>query len=131
MVQIAEYTEFTMNLDSFMNPSVYKGTSANEILIARLIMLEPGTIETHPEMGIGIVSRYRNMPESELPTLERDIESQISRYLPDIYATEVKCQTKKNKLIIGVKANDDVFAYSYDGSGSSIKTEKLELSAFK
>ena len=128
-----DITEYSLNLDSFLNPTIYKGRSAVEILICRLILLEPGTIETHPNMGVGISSKYRNMASSDLTELDNDIKDQITTYMPFIYGVEVKTAVlKKGILRIAIKANDELFALTFDSNkdNSALKIEKLDLESF-
>ena len=47
------------------------------LCIIRLILIEKGTYPDHPDMGVGIRSRYRFAFESELTSLQDDI-TQIS-----------------------------------------------------
>lgn len=126
-----EISEYALSLDEFLNPVTYKGRSAVEILLCRLIMLEPGTFETHPEMGVGLVSKYRNMPSTEVDTLRSDIQSQISTYMPWLYGVEVKTETLQDgKLRIAIKASDELFALTYSKNTASLKTEQLTLDSF-
>ena len=127
--------DYALDIDSFLNPVEYTGKSALEILICRLILLEPGTIETHPEMGVGLISRFRHAPRSELKTLDRRITDQITKYLPGVYGVEVKTSltSKTGELKIAVKANDQIFALVYDSnatSGSGLTTQTLSIDSF-
>ena len=58
------------------------GTDAAVVQITRLILLEPGTIQTHPDCGVGIVSRFRYSTDVDTRDLENTISHQISTYLP-------------------------------------------------
>lgn len=129
--ELDNITEFALSLDSFLNPTTYKGRSAVEILICRLILLEPGTIETHPDMGVGIVSRFRNMKETELPELDAEITKQMTKYLPFIYGAQVQTKFVGAKQIrIAIKANDELYALTFDQNKSTLKSEKLSLESF-
>lgn len=94
-------------------------------------MLEPGTFETHPNMGVGIVSRYRNMPSTEVDTLKDDIKEQISTYMPWLYGVEVNTKVLSDgKLRISIKASDELFALTYTKNTANLKSEKLSLDSF-
>lgn len=126
--ELDNITEYAMNLDSFLNPTTYKGRSAVEILICRLILLEPGTIETHPDMGVGIASRFRHMSADNLVELNQEIQNQITTYLPQIYAVDVQTSIKKQVLQIKIKANDEFFALTYSpDSNSKLAVQPLSL----
>ena len=129
--ELDNITEFALSLDSFLNPTTYKGRSAVEILICRLILLEPGTIETHPDMGVGIVSRFRNMKETELPELDAEITKQMTTYLPFIYGVQVQTKFVGAKQVrIAIRANDELYALTFDQNKSTLKSEKLSLESF-
>ena len=82
--------EHVMSVDNNVNrPLILKGDNAVTMLIVRLIMLEPGTFQTHPDMGVGIVSRYRHSNEIDLSELRRRINNQIETYLPMFTNVEV------------------------------------------
>lgn len=124
-------TEYALSLDDFLNPTTYKGRSAVEILIYRLILLEPGTIETHPNMGVGIVSRFRNMKETELSELDDAITQQLTTYLPFVYGVQVRTKfIGKGRIRITVKASEEVFVLTYDQTNSNLKREKVSLDSF-
>ena len=87
-------TEYLMSVNKFDRPKKYVDTegkpAATQTLITRLILLEPGTIQHHPHMGVGIVSKYRYMTTDELPALRQDIQDQCQKYLPDLYDCNVE-----------------------------------------
>lgn len=126
----SDVKEYALSLDSFLNPTVYKGKDALEILLIRLILLEPGTFETHPNMGIGLVSRYRYAPQSALTQLDREIEEQAKAYIPNIMG--ISAQTSigsSGNLRIVIKANDEIFALTYDPNNQSntLVSERVTL----
>ena len=57
--------------------------------IIRLIRMRKGTDPDRPDMGIDIVGRYRFAVESELMSLQYEIEDQISTYLPEFLPVSV------------------------------------------
>lgn len=123
--------EYGLAIDDFLNPVQYKGRSAIEILLCRLILLEPGTFETHPDMGVGLISKYRYMNSEELHKLNRDIENQITVYMPWLYAVEVHTSIpEEGHLQIVIEANNQIFALTYDNSTTTLKREKLSLDSF-
>jgi hypothetical protein len=62
------------------------------ILLVRLILLEPGTFQTHPDCGVGLVSRYRYAKNLDIARLQKDIKDQIAKYLPQFTLTDVRCE---------------------------------------
>lgn len=128
---LANITDHALAIDSFKNTVTYKGFSAIEMQICRLIMIEPGTYETHPELGVGLVSRFRDAPSSELETLDRRIKEQMTTYMPDVYGVEVKTSLvpKTGELRIAVKANGQVFAFTFNKNQSTLKAEKVAINS--
>lgn len=118
--------EHVLSLNNFNMPKVYNGSDAEYILIVRLLLLEPGKIQTHPYMGVGIISRYRyNNEDNFLITLENDIKQQIQTYLPQLVMTNVSLVIKNNILGIIINTSGDnayVLAYNPD-------TEKIDTAA--
>ena len=77
-----EKREYMLSYDIFNQPTVIEGALAEAFLLARLILLEPGSDPLHPEMGVGIKSRFRYSVDS-LDTLKQTIIEQKARYLPE------------------------------------------------
>lgn len=71
--------------------------------IIRLLMLEPGENQSHPEMGIGIVSRYRYSFKEDLAGLENEITEQIETYLPMLRDVKVKLDYSSDILKISLE----------------------------
>lgn len=90
--------------------------SATQVLITRLILLEPGTIQSHPEMGVGIVSRYRFTDADDLTRLEQDIADQVSKYLPELHDVDVDIQNFETTIRITLSSNGLVYTASVDKS---------------
>ena len=51
--------EYSISINEFNKPKEYDGINSLYITLIRLILLEPGTYQTNPNMGVGIVSRFR------------------------------------------------------------------------
>ena len=116
--------EYVLSLDDYKNPKVFEGENAIAILLIRLFLMNPGDIETHPNMGIGLYKNYRNMWMEEIPTLEKDAEKQIAMYLPMLQNVSVDItQSTQNSKIILIKIQVENTIYSLIGDGN-----KKELS---
>lgn len=83
-------TEYLMSIDKKKSPKRVTGENADKLMLMRLILMEPGLYETHPEMGVGLVSKYRykdiDSIKANLPTA---IKTQISYYLPHIIDPQI------------------------------------------
>lgn len=84
-------TEPLLSVDKYYKPLVAKGEDYATLMLIRLILLEPGTFQTHPNMGVGLVSRFRYSNEIDMVKLANSIRDQIILYLPQFTLTDVKC----------------------------------------
>lgn len=103
--------EYHLTTDLFNQPKVSKGKEAIGMWLCRLILLEPGTISTRPGMGLGLVSRYRNMMVDDLNQLKKDLYHQIETYLP-LYATvDIVIKNNNGQLVFNIKIDNEVYNY--------------------
>ena len=106
--------EYYLGVDEFNHPKVYTDEDATYSLLKKLILLEPGTYPTRPEMGVGLVSKYRYGEADILSTLRDDIKEQIEKYLPRFHNVEVRLLlTKTKELQIEIIMNQIVYAMIY------------------
>lgn len=90
-----------LSLNDFNMPKVFSASDSAYVHIIQLILLEPGKYQSHPNMGIGIRSRYRhNNEDNFLINLKSDITSQITTYLPEL--TDVTVSLTHNDHILGI-----------------------------
>lgn len=103
--------EYFLGLDEFNHPKIYTDQHAIYILLIRLILLEPGTYPNKPNMGVGLVSKYRYSVTEDLTSLKEDIQNQIDTFLPEFNQSEVKVEYTENKEIsIAISLGE----YEYD-----------------
>ena len=106
------YREYLLKFDNFGNAKILTDQPAIACLLTRLILLEPGTNPLFPEMGVGIVSKYRYLGEDQEPNLKRDIQTQINRYLPEANCTDVVLIYNDDKSVdLEITVNGEVFLY--------------------
>ena len=103
--------ESTMTVNSFNEPLDYKNRDAIALLLLRLLLLEPGTNNSHPEMGVGIVSKYRFSMDDDLEELKTDIKNQIATYLPEFIVHNVDLVLKNKILYITIQVNEEYYAF--------------------
>lgn len=107
VVNWSELKEPLMTINQFQRPIELEGTDAQIMLITRLILLDPGTIQTHPDMGVGLVSMYRYTVEVDLDKLRNRIQSQISKYLPMFTTVQVKVDLNVNEHTLYIYIDTD------------------------
>lgn len=113
--------EPVLSIDEFNKPLVMKGKDAIFILLVRLLLLKPGTFQTHPEMGVGIVSRYRYGDDDVLNNLEKDIENQISTYIPQVSGAQVQLSSTLDKeLNIQISIGDSLYIFKTDSENDTL-----------
>lgn len=110
--------EYFFSIDEFKKPvHVTNKTMLAFILIIRLILLEPGTIQSNPEMGVGLVSKYRYGYSDDLESLSVAISQQIATYLPTLSFINVSVAADSaNSQVINItlSAREEVLTFSYD-----------------
>lgn len=114
--------EYSFSVDQFDNPVVYKNSEAISVLLAQLLLLEPGTFQSHPEMGVGLVSKYRYTMEDNIRNLRDDFRRQIEKYLPQYQGVEVNCYLMKKICYITATIDNTIYAFFYDTEKSELKT---------
>ena len=117
--------EHLLSINKFEKPTVAKDNDAVSILITRLILLEPGTIQSHPEMGVGLVSRYRYSETRNIESLRRDIADQIAKYLPTLSGTDVEVTANDKSITISVTADNVMYSYNFDAATSTLTLKDL------
>lgn len=121
-------TEFSFSVDDFQNPKVYKDAEAISTLLVRLLLLEPGTFQSHPEMGVGLISKYRFGVEGVAQELQSNFQSQIETYLPQFQGARVSCREKEGVLMIAAEIDNTLYGIYFDSSTNNIKTDYARLS---
>lgn len=117
--------EHVWSLNDFKMPKVYESADANYILIIRLLLLEPGKFQSHPLMGVGLKSKWRNNnDENFLVSLQNEIKNQMSTYLPTIPYTDVSLNIINKVLGIIIQTSNGAYVIGYDSV-----TEQVEAAA--
>lgn len=86
-----DFKEPLLSVDKYYKPLVAEGENYATLMLTRLILLEPGTFQTHPDCGVGLVSRFRYASGVDMTKLSNDIKTQVMKYLPQFTLVEVKC----------------------------------------
>ena len=104
--------EMLLSVDSFKKPKVLEGKEAIGILLVRLIQLEPGTIASRPNMGVGLLSNYRYCDEAKAIQLQDHIRDQIRTYLPEYQGVRVATNLNANgQLTIDITIDKILYRY--------------------
>ena len=128
---IGNIKEYLLGLDDLQRPKMIDMsiiapgvTNSAVILIARLILMKKGTYPDHPDLGIDIQARYKFAFESELLTLQEEIQSQIEKYLPELNYSQVRVRFERynNKfcVIISIQIAQVIYNLFYDISSQTL-----------
>ncbi len=122
-------SEFSFSVDDFKSPKVYKDPKAVAILLTRLLLLEPGTIQSHPEMGVGLYSNFMyGMEGATASSLKSSIQKQITTYLPDFQSLNVSVVQKEDTLYITIEIDGYVYGFVYNADKQTLINDYTKLS---
>jgi hypothetical protein len=111
--------EYLFTTNKKFQPEVLEDKDAKYVLIIRLILLEPGTIQTHPEMGVGLISRWRYSDQDDLLNLQTEIRKQITKYLPlELQTASVSVSYAEKQLILNITVDGETKSVSVSNNGS-------------
>lgn len=113
--------EYLLAVDNYKKPAKYSNEKAEYYVILKLILMNKGENQLFPDMGVGLIKKYRYMTEDNIPELENDIESQISKYLPELMIDTVTVQIINENLTISVSSSQNNTNYNYTGDQFGLK----------
>lgn len=108
-----DYRTYTLSVNDLKRAKVETGDRAIAIQIVRLILMEAGVNPLFPGMGVGIVKLCIGKTEQDLDDILKEIETQISKYLPKYRFAHITLEIGETNhtLIINIQVNDTVFIY--------------------
>lgn len=117
--------EYSLKVNDFNEPKVYEKQQALMLLLTRLILLEPGTFQSHPDMGVGLISnfRYRVDDGSLVSDLKSRIQSQINTYLPFLDGVNVLVEIHDKSFYVTIGIDDLVFGVLYNTQTNDLSTD--------
>lgn len=121
--------EYLLTTNEYKEPKVVEGSDAYGILLARLLLLQPGTNPLHPGMGVGLGPKYRFISESDMDALQTRIQDQVNTYLPSDFTTVtrayIELKPKSKYLQIIIIADDTKYIYDTENSDTPIELADL------
>lgn len=117
--------EYSLSVNDFNEPKVYEKAKALMMILTRLILLEPGLFQSHPDMGVGLVTRYRYRVDdgSLAADLQARIQSQIDTYLPFLSGVQVAVMIKNKAFAISITIDSTIFGILYNTESNTIATD--------
>lgn len=104
-----------LSVDEYGRPTAYKDKAAIRILLIQLILLNPGTFQSHPNMGVGLVKRYRYSFMENISSIKLEIENQIETYLPMLQGVSVDIEPNPDidkEIIIYITIEDTLYPFT-------------------
>ena len=123
---MSAYDESSLSVDNFQNPKVFQNAEALMLLLSRLILLEPGTFQSHPDMGVGLLTNFRYKIDSEEgleSSLKNRIRSQIDTYLPILTGVDIQVKLVDHTFYVTLQLNGQLFSILYDSQNNAIQTK--------
>lgn len=107
------FREYLLSANKFQKPKELYNNDAVCMCLMRLMLLDPGSIQSKPEMGVGLVSKWRYSDSKELDGLKIEIQKQITDYLPQFQFSEVNLSyiASEKKLYIDIDLNDIRYSF--------------------
>ena len=118
--------EASMSVDNFNNPEIFKNAEGLMLLLSRLVLLEPGTFQSHPDMGVGLLTNYRFKVDSDgnlASDLRSRIRNQIDTYLPILTGVDVQVRIYDHTFYVTIQINGLAFGIIYDANENSVQTK--------
>lgn len=113
--------------DNFEMPKVLKDNEAAVVNIIRLIIADPGTYPLHPEMGVGLYSKFRTGWSDEVViSLRSEIQNQIQTYMRELSGVSVNVVSRGHNLFITIQFNDTMVNLMANVDNKTITIEELE-----
>ena len=110
-------TEFAYSVDDFQTPKTYENEEAIAVILTRLLLLEPGTYQQFPNMGVDYTG------------LKIDFENQINMYLPNYFkGTQINVSIKERTLIITAEIEGALYGINYDPTEEKMDIKFTKIS---
>jgi hypothetical protein len=113
--EVVTFSEYTLSVNKFNTPERLINQEAIMTVICRLLLLTPGTMPDHPDMGVGLVSRWRYGDTKDLDKLRQEINNQILKYLPRFQGAQIELSMDPENpkvLMIAMRLNTSMFVFT-------------------
>lgn len=119
--------ERLLSKNNFEVPTVLKDDEAAVVCIIRLIMMDPGTDPLHPDMGVGLFTKYKYGFTDEIKSkLQNEINEQIQTYIPKLVGVSVDIEARIASLYITIRFNSNIVTVVADTANNTIKLENMK-----
>lgn len=105
--------EYLLAVDNYNKPSKITGKKAEYYVILKLLLMNKGENPLFPDMGVGLVQKYRYCTEDDIPDLEQDINDQMTTYLPLLLIDRVTVSLEDGNLVLSISSSETETNYNY------------------
>lgn len=113
--------EYSFAVDKYNNPREFKNFNAIGVLLMRLFFIEPGSITHSPEMGIGLISKFRYMTEERLGEFKDTVKTQIRDYIDESVSVDVNVRFLPNHVMhIMLKIDKYELLFSFNSDNQTL-----------
>ena len=106
---VTKITEHTLSINEFNKPKVLTNEAAIAQKLIEIALLNPGTYPTRPDMGLGLVRKYRYQSDTDVEKMKEEYKSQIETYLPTLTDVEIDIKVVGKELRFFVKIDGTMF----------------------
>lgn len=106
--------EYVFSIDKINKPKKLESYDAIYSYLVRLFLLNPGTYQSNPDMGIGLVKNYRYGDEFSLEDLKYQAAEQIRTYLPGFETINVDVSMENKTLHIQILLDGVAYEINFD-----------------
>ena len=119
-------TEESLSIDNFNDPKIFKNAEALMLLLSRLVLLEPGVFQSHPDMGVWLLTNYRYKIDTEdglASEIQQRIRNQIDTYLPILTGIDIQVKIVDHSVYVLMQINGLMFGILYDSQNNAVETK--------
>lgn len=103
--------DYVFSINPINKPELLEGAKAVYTLLVRLFLLNPGTYQSNPDMGIGLIKNYRYGTDEDIEDLKSNAQEQISTYLPGFETVSVDIDRDETQKILNINITLDGTPY--------------------
>lgn len=116
--------DYPLSINEINQPTELINGDALALFIKRLLLLEKGTFESNPDLGVGIL-KYRYMDISRADELKNEIVNQLCSALPMFSNVDVEIlSTNNNTIRFRIILDDNIL--SFVSSTTKLTLEELK-----
>lgn len=102
--------DYPLSINKINLPKELENIDALTLYLKKLIIMDKGTYESNPNMGVGI-RNYRYDDPSNLLLLKNEIEDQIMKFLPYFSTIDVNVEYNNKTAYFKIILDKNIFSF--------------------